>query len=50
VLAIPSWERKLRVLLVWISAFVFGRDIVSLAGARDPRRPFVSAGDPDAAR
>jgi NADH:ubiquinone reductase (H+-translocating) len=50
VLAIPSFERKLRVLLVWISALVFGRDIVSLTGARDPRRPFVSAGDPDAAR
>jgi NADH dehydrogenase FAD-containing subunit len=30
VLAVPSWERKIRVLAVWLTAAVFGRDIVSL--------------------
>ncbi|GAA2752939.1 NAD(P)/FAD-dependent oxidoreductase [Amnibacterium kyonggiense] len=42
VLAVPTWERKLRVLLVWASAVVGGRDIVSLAALAEPRRAFVS--------
>jgi hypothetical protein len=41
VLAVPSWERKIRVLAVWLTAAVFGRDIVSLAAVQDPRRAFV---------
>jgi len=44
VLAIPTWERKTRVLLVWVSAFVFGRDIISLAEVQHPRRAFVDGG------
>ncbi|MFD2797118.1 NAD(P)/FAD-dependent oxidoreductase [Promicromonospora vindobonensis] len=47
VLAIPTWERKLRVLLVWISAVLFGRDIVALPGVERPRAAFLAAGDPD---
>ena len=31
VLAVPTWERKIRVLAIWVTAAVFGRDIVSLA-------------------
>jgi NADH:ubiquinone reductase (H+-translocating) len=46
VLAVPSWERKIRVLAVWLTAAVTGRDIVSLAAARDPRREFVTGGEP----
>lgn len=46
VLAIPTWERKVRVLLVWISAVLFGRDIVSLASVQHPRRAFVDGGVP----
>ena len=42
VLAVPTWERKVRILLVWASAVVFGRDIVSLLSVQDPRRAFVS--------
>jgi NADH dehydrogenase len=42
VLAVPSWERKIRVLAVWLTAAVFGRDIVSLAAVQDPRRAFVT--------
>ncbi|AGZ42961.1 NAD(P)/FAD-dependent oxidoreductase [Actinoplanes friuliensis] len=46
VLAVPTWERKLRVLAVWLVAAVSGRDIVSLASVQDPRRAFVTGGDP----
>ncbi|MGO4301553.1 NAD(P)/FAD-dependent oxidoreductase [Leifsonia sp. RAF41] len=47
VLAIPTWERKVRVLLIWASAVVFGRDIVSLLSVQHPRRAFVGGGAPD---
>ena len=46
VLAVPSWERKIRVLAVWLTAAVSGRDIVSLAAVQDPRRAFVTDGEP----
>ncbi|KQP01894.1 NAD(P)/FAD-dependent oxidoreductase [Leifsonia sp. Leaf264] len=46
VLAIPTWERKVRVLLVWFSALLFGRDIVSLLSVQHPREAFVRGGDP----
>ena len=46
VLAVPSWERKVRVLAIWLTAAVFGLDIVSLASVQDPRRAFVTGGDP----
>jgi NADH dehydrogenase len=48
VLAVPTWERKVRILLVWITGFVFGRDIVSLASVQHPRDAFVSGGVPHA--
>jgi NADH dehydrogenase len=47
-LAVPTWERKLRVVLVWVSAVFAGRDIVSLSATTDPRHAFVSGGLPDA--
>jgi NADH:ubiquinone reductase (H+-translocating) len=37
VLAIPTWERKVRVLAVWLTALLFGRDIASLESAQRPR-------------
>ncbi len=43
VLAVPSWERKVRVLAVWATGFLFGRDIVSLAATQHPREAFVEA-------
>ena len=46
VLAVPSWERKVRVLAVWLPAAVFGRDIVSLQSVQHPRDAFVAAGQP----
>ena len=46
VLAVPTWERKVRVLLVWFSALLFGRDIVSLLSVQHPREAFVRGGVP----
>lgn len=46
VLAIPTWERKVRVLAVWITAALYGRDVVSLASVQHPREAFVSRGNP----
>ncbi|RRR87111.1 NAD(P)/FAD-dependent oxidoreductase [Streptomyces sp. RP5T] len=45
VLAIPSWERKSRVFAVWVTALLYGRDIVSLASVQHPREAFVSRGE-----
>ncbi|MFE7406438.1 NAD(P)/FAD-dependent oxidoreductase [Isoptericola sp. NPDC057559] len=47
-LAIPTWERKARVLAVWLTAVVFGRDVVSLASVQTPRAAFAAATAPDA--
>jgi len=44
-LAVPTWERKVRVLAIWLTATVFGRDIVSLASVQHPRRAFVTGGE-----
>ncbi|GAA1587338.1 FAD-dependent oxidoreductase [Kribbella sancticallisti] len=46
VLAVPTWERKVRVLAIWLTAVVFGRDIVSLASVQHPRDAFVAGGVP----
>ena len=46
VFAIPTWERKLRVFVVWISAVFGGRDTVSLSATQYPRAAFVSGGVP----
>ncbi len=46
VLAVPSFERKLRVVLGWLAAFLGRRDVASLAAATLPRRAFVSSGAP----
>ncbi|MFJ5303201.1 NAD(P)/FAD-dependent oxidoreductase [Streptomyces sp. NPDC088350] len=45
VLAVPSWERKIRVLAVWLTAAVTGRDLVSLASVQHPRDAFVTGGE-----
>ncbi|SEQ98270.1 NAD(P)/FAD-dependent oxidoreductase [Microlunatus flavus] len=50
VLAVPTWERKVRVLATWLPALVFGRDIVSLQSVQHPRDAFVAAGAPRADR
>ncbi|HEY3562248.1 MAG TPA: FAD-dependent oxidoreductase [Kribbella sp.] len=40
VLAVPTWDRKLRVLSIWLVSFFYGRDIVSLASVQSPREAF----------
>lgn len=42
VLAVPTWDRKMRVLSIWLVAFFYGRDIVSLASVQSPREAFAS--------
>ena len=46
VLAVPSWERKVRVFAIWLTAALFGRDILSLASVQHPRDAFVTGGEP----
>jgi NADH dehydrogenase len=45
-LAIPTAERKLRVLLNWIGALIGGRDFIALSSLEQPRAAFVSGGVP----
>lgn len=47
VLAVPTWERKVRVLAVWVTAVLFDRDIVSLREVQHPREAFVNGGSAD---
>ncbi|MFB7500612.1 NAD(P)/FAD-dependent oxidoreductase [Streptomyces sp. NPDC056161] len=47
VLAVPTWERKIRVLAVWLTAVLFGRDLVSLASVQHPRDAFITGGEPE---
>jgi NADH dehydrogenase len=47
VLAVPTWERKVRVLVIWLTATLFGRDIVSLLSVQHPRDAFITGGDPE---
>ncbi|WP_410791316.1 NAD(P)/FAD-dependent oxidoreductase [Kribbella sp. C-35] len=42
VLAVPTWDRKMRVLAIWLVALFYGRDIVSLASVQSPREAFAS--------
>ncbi|MBW8707116.1 hypothetical protein MBT84_46545 [Streptomyces sp. MBT84] len=49
VLAVPTWERKVRVLAVWLTAALFGRDLVSLLSVQRPRDAFVTNGYPERA-
>ncbi|MBJ2121495.1 NAD(P)/FAD-dependent oxidoreductase [Arthrobacter sp. MSA 4-2] len=46
VLAVPTWERKIRVLLVWTGAALFGRDIVSIQAVQHPRDVFTASTKP----
>jgi NADH dehydrogenase len=43
VLAVPTWDRKMRVLAIWLASFCYGRDIVSLASVQTPREAFQTA-------
>lgn len=45
--AVPTWERKLRVLAGWSVSVLFGRDIASVEDAQHPRKAFVRGGLPE---
>ena len=36
-LAMPTWERKIRVIAGWVLNFILGRDLVSIEGLKNPR-------------
>ena len=40
-MAIPSWERKLRVFWGWAAAFWLGRDIASISDREFPKQNFL---------
>ncbi|MCA5892853.1 FAD-dependent oxidoreductase [Isoptericola sp. NEAU-Y5] len=46
VMAMPTGNRKLRILIGWIGQFVMGREIVSLGSLHDPRDEFRNASVP----
>jgi NADH dehydrogenase len=39
-LAMPTWERKLRVIVNWVGNFFLGRDTVGIAAVETPRAVF----------
>jgi NADH dehydrogenase len=43
VLAMPTWNRKTRILAGWVGQFVLGRETVSLDALHDPRGAFRAA-------
>jgi NADH dehydrogenase len=45
--AVPTWDRKVRVLTGWCVSALFGRDIVSIEDEQHPRAAFVRAGIPE---
>ncbi|MCL1870496.1 MAG: NAD(P)/FAD-dependent oxidoreductase [Promicromonosporaceae bacterium] len=46
-LAVPTWERKVRVAFGWVSEAVFGRDLAPLPDIGKPRQAILAGGDPD---
>ena len=46
VLAMPTGNRKLRILIGWVGQFLMGREIVSLGSLHDPRDEFRKASVP----
>ena len=47
VYAVPTLDRKVRVLAGWFASVLFGRDIVSIEDARYPRAAFIRGGIPE---
>ncbi|BDI23589.1 NAD(P)/FAD-dependent oxidoreductase [Herbiconiux sp. L3-i23] len=39
-LAMPTWERKIRVIINWVLGFILGRDIASIEAREHPREVF----------
>ena len=45
VLAVPTWERKVRVSIGWVGSLLLGRDIASLQTVQHPREAFRQDAD-----
>ena len=48
VMAMPTGNRKIRILIGWVGQFLMGREIVSLGSVHDPRDEFRKAAVPPA--
>ncbi|MFP3714970.1 NAD(P)/FAD-dependent oxidoreductase [Puerhibacterium sp. TATVAM-FAB25] len=48
VMAMPTGNRKLRILVGWIGQFLMGREVISLGSVHDPREEFRRASVPPA--
>lgn len=48
VMAMPTGNRKLRIIIGWLGQFLMGREIVSLGSVHDPRDEFRKASVPSA--
>jgi NADH dehydrogenase len=46
VMAMPTGNRKIRILIGWIGQFLMGRELVSLGSLHDPRQEFRNASVP----
>ncbi|WP_460886175.1 NAD(P)/FAD-dependent oxidoreductase [Promicromonospora xylanilytica] len=46
VMAMPTGNRKIRILIGWVGQFLMGRELVSLGSLHDPRQEFRSASVP----
>ncbi len=46
VMAMPTWNRKIRIMAGWTSALFLRREVVSLGAIHDPRASFRSASTP----
>jgi NADH dehydrogenase len=49
VMAMPTGNRKIRIVIGWIGQFLMGREIISLGSVHDPRDEFRKAAVPPAA-
>jgi NADH:quinone reductase (non-electrogenic) len=50
VLAVRTWERKIRVLADWQPALLFGPDVISMQSVQDRRRAFLTGESADVRR
>jgi len=46
VMAMPTWNRKIRIMAGWTGALFLRREVVSLGAIHDPRASFRSASTP----
>lgn len=50
VMAMPTWNRKIRIMAGWTGALFLRREVISLGSIHDPRAAFRAASQPPAAK